>query len=104
MAAADRNLVFGLLALQNGLIDQVALVAAFQAWTRDKTRPLAEHLVARGALDDEQPGAGGAVAAVRERRNGGDAGKSLAGVPAGRSPVESLAGLHDPEVDATLAQ
>ncbi len=36
MAAADRNLLFGLLALQNGLIDQGALVAAFQAWTRDK--------------------------------------------------------------------
>jgi hypothetical protein len=34
MAAADRNLLFGLLALQNGLIDQVQLVAAFQAWIR----------------------------------------------------------------------
>ena len=30
-AAADRHLLFGLLALQNGLIDQVQLVAAFQA-------------------------------------------------------------------------
>ena len=33
---ADHNLLFGLLALQNGLIDQVQLVAAFQAWTRDR--------------------------------------------------------------------
>lgn len=40
MAAPDRDLLFGLLALQNGLIDQVQLVAAFQAWTRDKARPL----------------------------------------------------------------
>ena len=54
MAAADRDLLFGLLALQNGLIDQVQLVAAFQAWTRDKARPLADHLVARGDLDAEQ--------------------------------------------------
>jgi eukaryotic-like serine/threonine-protein kinase len=30
----DRNLLFGLLALQNGLIDQGALFAAFAAWTR----------------------------------------------------------------------
>ena len=37
-AAADRHLLFGLLALQNGLIDQGQLVAAFQAWTRDKAR------------------------------------------------------------------
>jgi hypothetical protein len=49
--AADRHLLFGLLALQNGLIDQGALVAAFQAWTRDKTRSLAGQLVARGDLD-----------------------------------------------------
>ena len=35
---AERNLLFGLLALQNGLIDQVQLVAAFHAWTRDKVR------------------------------------------------------------------
>jgi hypothetical protein len=32
--AAERDMLFGLLALQNGLIDQVQLVAAFQAWTR----------------------------------------------------------------------
>ena len=47
-AAADRHLLFGLLALQNGRIDQVQLVAAFQAWTRDKARSLADHLEARG--------------------------------------------------------
>jgi hypothetical protein len=40
-----------LLALQNGLIDQVQLVAAFQAWTRDKARSLADQLVARCGLD-----------------------------------------------------
>src|SRR5271167_1297353 len=49
-AAADRHLLFGLLALQNGIINQVQLVAAFQAWTLDKFRSLAEHLEARGDL------------------------------------------------------
>lgn len=43
-----RDLLFGLLALQNGLVDQADLVAAFHAWTRDKGRPLADHLVALG--------------------------------------------------------
>jgi serine/threonine-protein kinase len=43
----SRHLLFGLLALQTGLIDQAALVAAFHAWTQDKARPLADHLVAR---------------------------------------------------------
>ena len=50
--AADRNLLFGLLALQNGLINQFQLVAGFQAWIRNKSRPLADHLVARGDLDE----------------------------------------------------
>ena len=45
-SGADRNLLFGLLALQNGLIDQAQLVAAFQAWTLEKDRSLAEHLSA----------------------------------------------------------
>ena len=47
-AAADRHLLFGLLALQNGLIDQGQLVAAFQAWSRDKSKSLAENLETRG--------------------------------------------------------
>jgi len=36
LAATDRDLLFGLLALQNGLIDQVQVVTGFQSWTRDK--------------------------------------------------------------------
>ena len=47
----SRDLLLGLLALQNGLIDQGALVAAFQAWTRDESTSLADQLVARGGLD-----------------------------------------------------
>jgi hypothetical protein len=37
-AAADRRLLFGLLALQNGLIDQGQLMLAFQAWASDKSQ------------------------------------------------------------------
>ena len=54
MAHANRDLLFGLIALQNGMIDQSQLVAAFQAWTLEKKRPLAEHLVGRGALEADQ--------------------------------------------------
>ena len=44
--AADRHLLFGLLALQNGLINQAQLLAAFQAWTLERSKSLADHLVA----------------------------------------------------------
>jgi hypothetical protein len=45
--AADRNPLFGLIALQNGLIQQAQLVAAFHAWTCDKSRSLADYLIAQ---------------------------------------------------------
>jgi hypothetical protein len=48
--AAERHLLFGLLALQNGLIDQGQLMLAFQALTRDKSKSLGDHLEARGDL------------------------------------------------------
>jgi hypothetical protein len=102
--AADRDLLFGLLALQNGLIDQVQLVAAFQAWTRDKERSLAEHLVARGDLDADQRAGIEAIVTLHVKKHGGDAVKSLAAIPAGRSTHESLARLGGPDIEGTLAR
>ena len=63
----SRDLLFGLLALQNGLIDQGALFAAFAAWTRDKGRPLADHLVDLGHLDAAARAAVEAIAALHVR-------------------------------------
>jgi hypothetical protein len=36
--SADRNLLFGILALQMGFLSRDALVAAMNAWVLDKTR------------------------------------------------------------------
>ena len=83
-ADVDRNLLFGLLALQNGLIDQSKLVAAFQAWTLDKDRPLADHLVAHGDLDPDQRGVVEAMVGLHLKKHGGSTEKSLAAIPAGR--------------------
>ncbi len=101
--AADRDLLFGMLALQNGLIDQVELVAAFQAWTRDKARPLAEHFVARGDLDAEQRAGVEAMVALHLKKHGGNTEQSLAAVPAGASTREMLTRVGDPMIDALLA-
>jgi serine/threonine-protein kinase len=102
--AADRDLLFGLLALQIGLIDQAKLVAAFQAWTLDKARSLAEHLLARGDLDADQQAVVEALVSLHLKKHGGDAVRSLAAVPAGRSTRESLARIGDPDVEASLAR
>jgi serine/threonine-protein kinase len=103
MAAAEHHLLFGLLALQNGLIDQGQLVAAFQAWSRDKSRPLADHLVSRGDLDADDRVAVDALVARHLKRHGGDAEKSLAAIPAGRSTRETLGAVDDRELHATIA-
>ncbi len=103
MTAADRHLLFGLLALQNGLINQAQLVAAFQAWTLDKARALADHLLALGHLNDAQRAVVEAMADLHVAKHG-DVERSLAAIPAGRSTQKSLAQLGDPDIEGTLAQ
>ena len=103
-AAADRHLLFGLLALQNGLINQGQLVAAFQAWTLDKSKSLADHLEAGGDLAGARRAALEVLADAHLERHGGDVEKSLAAVPANRSTRESLVALGEPEIEATLAR
>ena len=102
IAAPDRDLLFGLLALQNGLIDQRALVAAFQAWTRDKSRSLADQLVDRGDVDADARDGLDALVAVHIRKHG-DLEMSLAAVSAGKSTWERLAAIGDADLEATLS-
>src|SRR5262245_49801440 len=45
----SRALLFGLLALQTGLINQAQLVAAFHAWTQARDRAMAEILAKQGS-------------------------------------------------------
>jgi len=100
---ADRHLLFGLLALQNGLINQGQLLAAFQAWTLEKRNSVADILVARGDLDAVQRNVLVALADQHLQKHG-DVEKSLAAVPANRATRSSLAELGEPEIEATLAR
>jgi serine/threonine-protein kinase len=100
--AADRNLLFGLLALQNGLINQAQLVGGFQAWTLDKARDLAAHLIGLGHLNDAQRAAVEVMADLHVAKHG-DVEQSLGAIPAGRALRESLAQLGDPDIGTTLA-
>ena len=87
----ERNLLFGLLALQTGLIDQGSLFAAFAAWTRDKGRSLADHLIDLGHLDAPRRAAVEAIAGLHVQALGGDPARSLAVLAVDRSTRESLA-------------
>jgi eukaryotic-like serine/threonine-protein kinase len=99
-AVADSNFLFGLLALQTGMIDQAALIAAFHAWTQDKARSIAEILLGQGVIDAGDREALEALAAKHVMRHGGDVEKSLAAVPVPRSIVTELASIETTEATA----
>ena len=97
--ATDRNLLFGLLALRNGLVNQVQLVAAFQAWTLDKSQDLAEIHVDRGDLNSIASASCWRLPMDQYlQRHGGSVGQSSAAVSAGKSTRDAW-----PDIDATLA-
>ena len=102
-SAAPRDLHFGLLALQIGLIDQDQLVAAFNDWMRESGKTLAEILVERGSIDAESRTLLAAMAEKQLKLHGGDAEKSLAAIAAGASTRDKLRSLGDPDLTASVA-
>ena len=52
--ASDRNLLFGILALQMDFIGRDALIAAMNAWVLEKEKPLGRVLLDRGALAEDE--------------------------------------------------
>ncbi|GEM_PF-5605829 len=52
-ANADRNLLFGILALQNNFISREQLLAAFNAWVVAKDKTLGEILLEQKAVDSD---------------------------------------------------
>jgi hypothetical protein len=98
----SRDLLFGLVALQTGLINQAELVAAFHAWTQAPDRPMAEILTEQGALSAPCVTLVEGLVIEHVRRHGGDYEQSLAAISVGRSTRESLARIGNDELDASL--
>jgi len=102
-ADAGRNLLFGLLALQNSFIDRDALLAAFNAWLSDKSRPLGTILRERGALDGPRHALLEALVGEHLRLHGGDTERSLAALEVGGSTRDTLRRFADVDLNASLA-
>src|SRR6516225_5592999 len=100
----SRDLLFGLLALQTGLINQAQLVAAFHAWTQARGRAMAAILAEQGALSAPCLTLVEGLVIEHMRRHGNDPERSLAAIGIGRSTRECLAQIGNPELDASLAQ
>ena len=99
---ADRNLLFGVLALQMDFISREALIAAVSAWIRARDKPLAQILVEQGSLPQGRRALLEPLVQEHVRAHGGDPETSLASV----SPLgpwrAALAAVADAEVRTSL--
>jgi eukaryotic-like serine/threonine-protein kinase len=102
-SSADRNLLFGVLAMQMDFVTREALIAAVSTWVLDKSKPLDQILVEQGALATDERDLLEPLIQKHLERHGGDAGRSLASVGSRRSAREALGHVADPELDASLA-
>ena len=100
---ADRNLLFGVLAMQMDFITREALIAAVSAWVLDKSKPLDRILVEQGALAIDERDLLEPLINKHLERHGGDPGRSLASVGSRGPAREALWHVADPELDASLA-
>jgi WD40 repeat protein/tRNA A-37 threonylcarbamoyl transferase component Bud32 len=100
--AADRNLLFGILALQMDFISRDALIAAMNAWVLDKTKSLAEILVEQKALAASRRALLEPLVEEHIKQHGNDAEKSLASVSSVGSLRDELGRIGDADVQATL--
>lgn len=100
--SADRNVLFGILALQMDFVTRDQLVAGMNAWVLDKAKPLGQILVDQGMLD---PADRSLIDTMVERhvdRHGGDVEASLAAVPGAGWIRPHLASIVDTDLERSL--
>src|SRR5438270_417474 len=99
---ADRNLLFGILALQMDFITRDQLVAAMHAWVLDKGKPLGQVLQDQRALAADRRTLLEALVAEHLKQHDGDPHNSLASLSSVSSAKRLLARTEDPDVQASL--
>ncbi len=100
----DRNLLFGILALQMDFIGREALVSAMNAWVLEKSRPLGEVLVRQNALSQANHDLLAPLVDAHIRRHGNDPQQSLAAISSLTDAVADLRTIADADVQASLGR
>ncbi len=101
--AADRNLLFGILAVQMDFVTQDALIRAMNAWVLDKTKSLGLLLVEQGALSPDRRTLLEALVDEHLKQHNQDVSQSLAAVSSVTSACQALGKIQDGDVQASLA-
>jgi serine/threonine protein kinase/Flp pilus assembly protein TadD len=103
-AEADRNLLFGINALQNDFITRDALIAAMAAWALAKHRTIGQILVERGDLDPADRDALEAMIARRLAKHDNDPAAGLAALSSAGGVADDLRrSIADPDVLESIA-
>jgi serine/threonine-protein kinase len=101
---ADRNLLFGILAVLFDFVSRDDLITAMSAWLLDKGKPLGEIFREQGKLSAEELQHLDALVDVHLRRHGGEPQKSLAALSSVPSALlQRLAALPDDAVQCSVA-
>ncbi|MCP4175710.1 MAG: serine/threonine protein kinase, partial [Fuerstiella sp.] len=101
-STSDRNLLFGILALQMDFITRDGLIDGMQAWTLEKAQSLGEVLVDRELMPQSQRDLLEPLVDAHIAQHGGDAQQSLKGLFSEGITPEALQSLGDPDVQASL--
>jgi tetratricopeptide (TPR) repeat protein/tRNA A-37 threonylcarbamoyl transferase component Bud32 len=104
-ASANRNLLFGILAVQLDFATREQLIKAMNIWILDKARSLGDLLREQGNLSIEELQHLTALVDVHLNRHGNDTQRSLAALSSVESTFQQmLAALPDVDVQATMKQ
>jgi serine/threonine-protein kinase len=101
--SSDRDLLLGLLALQNDFIDRDALIDAFHRWTGDRSRTLDRVLLDRGVLSPNRHTLLTGLVEEHVKLHDDDPEKSLAALSSIGSVREELTHVADRDFQASLA-
>jgi eukaryotic-like serine/threonine-protein kinase len=99
---AAQSLLFGLLALQNNFIDRETLLAGFNAWIADKSQPLDQILLDRGALSPARHAVLQVLVQEHLQQHGFDPQRSLTSLTVVPSVRDDLEDIPDFELQASL--
>ena len=101
-ASVEKNLLLGIVSLQQSFVTREQLVAAASAWARDKSRPLGEVLVDQGAIASDTLVLLNTLVARHLTDHGNDAKRSIASFPAAQSVRDEFARLGDKELERAV--
>lgn len=101
-AAADRNVLFGTLAVQMGFVTRDQLAAAMAEWARDKSRSVGDHLRAANVLAEDEKRLIDAMVEKHLIRHGNDVARSIAAFSPDPSIREALTQATDKIAQTSL--